>query len=871
MIKVKKLIAFIMALVLVLSVTVVGSFAEQKAAPLFTINDVETRQSEEFDVTIKFAQDIKPSEINIAALDVTLNYNSDVFTVVQVVKGEGLNAAFAKLANSTKLHLETGDYIYGASFKEEGKVNFALSTMDGFTFEKDTDFVVITFKAKDFANLEGDNNMYLEVTNAATKLEGGKSKDTTALYTPVSNNVKVDINLATLCDWDLDASKKTYTLAKFKDKDATYFNIPEEYDAENGIGAMPVTKIKYGAFSSTSKLQEVVLPESVKTIDSGAFFNCSGLRKVTIYGEDVSIGSLAFLGSKSNLVIKCKKGSTADKFAKNNGIKVEYFEDISSCTYKGADEAKYYIGTPVTLTNLKLYNTSGSLLKEGKDYNLEYENNTEIGTATVHVIGAGEYPGSFDIQFNVLCPYHTEGSEYYTETAIYANCAEGGKLHKQCTYCGYTDDSEVLPPKDHGEKEWKVTLEPTCQKVGKEECVCPDCNVSSGERDVPVIPCDMQMSYIKEPTCKEPGEGQYVCTMCGRAEPKQELPIVDHDYQWVTVKEATCLENGKAELACRFCGKVKETKVIECRGSHELADWVTIKEPTCTEDGYKQKVCSVCGEVVEKVDLSKTGHTEAEEAVIVAATCEKDGTSSKVCATCGEVLSSEVIPATGHKKSEWKVIDEPSCGVYGKEGIVCENCGLEYETKLIEPLTHEPSDEYTTIKEPTCTDSGIIGIVCKHCGTGKVYERKIVEAKGHEFSDWEYAVAPTCLEEGLRQRTCSACGETEIEIAPATGHKEVYVPEVRPTYRTTGVEKLVCEYCGRDYHKSRVMPKVNPDLDKNGTVSSADALMILQHSVELILLKEDELKDADCNGDGNVNSTDALLVLQLATGIITAD
>ena len=53
-IKVKKLVAFIMALVLVLSVTAVGSFAEQKAAPLFTINDVETRQSEEFDVTIKF-------------------------------------------------------------------------------------------------------------------------------------------------------------------------------------------------------------------------------------------------------------------------------------------------------------------------------------------------------------------------------------------------------------------------------------------------------------------------------------------------------------------------------------------------------------------------------------------------------------------------------------------------------------------------------------------------------------------------------------------------------------------------------------------------------------------------------------------------
>ncbi|MCQ2479363.1 MAG: leucine-rich repeat protein, partial [Clostridia bacterium] len=650
-------------------------------------------------------------------------------------------------------------------------------------------------------------------------------------------------------------------------------NIPEKYeDEKNKQGALPVTRIKYGAFSSTSKLEEVVLPESVKTIDSGAFFNCSKLKKVTIYANDASIGTLAFLGSTSNLTIKCKKGSTVDTFAKKNNIKVEYFEDISNCKYTGLDEAKYYNeGTPVQLSNLKLYNSSGALLKEGKDYNLEYENNVEIGTATVHVIGAGEYPGTMDLHFEVLCPYHKADSEYYTELSAYEDCAKGGKLIKDCTFCGLHEESS-LPAKDHNDdREWKVTVKATCQKEGRRDSVCKDCNVSFDHESIPVISCDMQLSYIKEPTCKEPGEGKYVCTMCGRADPKQELPIVGHDYQWVTIKEATCTENGEKQNACRFCGKVKETQVIECAGSHELSDWVVVKEATCTEDGSKQKVCSVCGDIVEEATITKLGHTEKEEAVIIEATCEADGESQKVCATCGEILGSEVIPAIGHKKSEWKVIDEPSCDKAGKEGIVCENCGLEYETKRIEPLTHEEGDEYVTIKEPTCTESGIIGKVCKHCGTGKVYERKIVDPKGHEFSDWEYAVAPTCLAEGLRQRACQACGETEIEIAPATGHKEVYVPEVRPTYKSTGIEKLVCEYCGRDYHKTRVMPKVVPDLDKNGTVSSADALMILQHSVELILLKDDELKDADCNGDGLVNSTDALLVLQLATGIITAD
>lgn len=870
-ISLKKITAFVMALVLIFSVTAVGTFAEQKVEPLFTIGDIETRQGEEFDVAVKFAQDIKPAGINISALDVTLKFNSEVFEVVKVAKGAGLTAAFDKLSKSTKLHLETGDYIYGASFKEEGTVKWSLSTLDGFTFAKDTDFSVITFKAKDFSNLEGDLTMTIEVTNAATN----KFVDTTALYTPYENNVKVDVNLATLCDWEFDAAGKTYTLAKFNDKNATYFTIPDEYDADNGLGSFPVAKIKYGAFSTCSKLQNVTLGENIKTVDSGAFFNCTALKKVTVYSDDVSFGAMAFLGSKTNLTIRCMKGSTADKYAKNNSIKVEYFEDIASCNFTGLDEEKYYIGTPVELSALKIYNSYGVALKEGTDYDVEYENNTEIGTAKIHVTGKGEYWGSKDLEFKVLCPHHEIGDEYYTETAVYADCAEGGKLIKSCTYCGYNEET-VLPKKEHTEKSWVTITDPTCKDKGLEALMCADCGVHFEEREIPVTECKMEWVIDKEASCTEDGEKHLECTMCGKKEEEHTvIPMVSHDdedvYEWVTTKDATCTKDGEEKLMCKYCSDVKDSRTITHTGHAEADEWVVTKEVTCTEDGERQLLCKNCSEVIKTEAIKHQGHTAGYETVTIEATCEKDGAVQTICVDCGAVMASTPIDKLGHEKSDWVVIEEATCGKEGKEGIVCTRCGKEFETKVIEAYTHEPTDEYVVIKAATCTESGIEGIVCKHCGTGKVYERKIVPATDHDYSEWEIAVAPTCLEEGFKQSTCANCGDVKIEVVPATGHKQVYVADILPTYKSTGTEKLVCEYCGRDYHKTRVAPKVVPDLDGNGSVASADALMILQHATELMLLEGDALKNADCNGDGKVNSTDALLVLQLATGLISAN
>mgnify|MGYP002617873852 FL=1 len=58
------------------------------------------------------------------------------------------------------------------------------------------------------------------------------------------------------------------------------------------------------------------------------------------------------------------------------------------------------------------------------------------------------------------------------------------------------------------------------------------------------------------------------------------------------------------------------------------------------------------------------------------------------------------------------------------------------------------------------------------------------------------------------------------------------------------------------------------DVDDNGQVDVIDALMVLQHSAQVIHLTNDQLSRADIDRDAahQVTAADALMILQYATG-----
>ncbi len=88
-------------------------------------------------------------------------------------------------------------------------------------------------------------------------------------------------------------------------------------------------------------------------------------------------------------------------------------------------------------------------------------------------------------------------------------------------------------------------------------------------------------------------------------------------------------------------------------------------------------------------------------------------------------------------------------------------------------------------------------------------------------------------------------------------------------------------YCGAGDTDGGVVPafKFNPkstipnkigDINTDGKINSADALLVLQSSTGVITLTDTQKLLADVNKDGKINSTDALLILQYATGKITS-
>lgn len=60
------------------------------------------------------------------------------------------------------------------------------------------------------------------------------------------------------------------------------------------------------------------------------------------------------------------------------------------------------------------------------------------------------------------------------------------------------------------------------------------------------------------------------------------------------------------------------------------------------------------------------------------------------------------------------------------------------------------------------------------------------------------------------------------------------------------------------------------DINTDGRINSADALLALQSSTGMITLNDTQKLLADVNKDGRINSTDALLILQYATGKVTS-
>ena len=864
--KFKKAISFILAFALVLGMTSLAAFAAP--SPLFEMPDVETRQGEEFEIVIKFARNVTSILDPVAALDVTLSFDSNVYSVVSMENGDGLNAALERITSGDS-NLEN-DYIFSTSAKIPGEVKWSLVTLQSFTFYGGEDFMKIRFKANDLSDLTKNLNMTIKVTSAAAP---ETLADVTSKFSSFTNKMEVEANLTTMCDWEYVEALGGYRLVKFNGENVENFTIPDEYDdPDDDFGALPVVSIGSGAFRENKGIKKVSLSENIVNVGSAAFFRCENLEKIVVFSEETRFGANCMYGDEK-LVVKCLEGSEADAYAQKNAIDVEYFESVADGSCKGTDEKVYYTGTPVELSNLKVYNSKNQLMKLGADYIVYYMDNIEIGKAKIMITGRGEYLGTKVVEFDILCPYHSVENPCYTEQVVYSDCELGGYVMKDCTFCGLHDDSTVAPAKEHGEVAEVADPDATCTDAGVKKFVCKDCAKVLSTEEIPVkehtTPENGEWKVEKEATCKEAGKAVLYCADCDYVVDTKEIPMLeDHVYDWVVTTQPTCTTDGVETYQCRFCGYFEGEAVTRvATACHKMGDWVVVTPVTCEQDGLKTRNCTVCGQKPEEDVIPHAGHTEGDWTTLAERTCTTDGHYVKYCTAegCGAILAENKESKYGHTDGEWEIVSELTCTQDGVKKLHCAVCDAVCKTETTPHEGHKSGDWVTV--EPTCAKAGAKNHYCSVCE--EVYESEPIAVLPHTPGDWETVAEPTCTLTGMKHKVCQACGEaTETEEIEELGHSNVITTVELPTYRKEGKDRLGCATCGVFV---RYIPtkKLSADIDGGGSITASDALLILQHATGLKELEGDQLKNANLDGYGGVNSSDALIVLQIATGLIT--
>ncbi len=120
--------------------------------------------------------------------------------------------------------------------------------------------------------------------------------------------------------------------------------------------------------------------------------------------------------------------------------------------------------------------------------------------------------------------------------------------------------------------------------------------------------------------------------------------------------------------------------------------------------------------------------------------------------------STVVIPDT-------HTITTPEGGI-AQYGTIYDADGTTFAKHVvIAPKGHDET-EVKDAKEATCTEDGYTGdTYCKDCGE-KLEDGEIIPAKGHTYGEWVVTKEPTTTETGLKERTCSVCGDKDTEVIP---------------------------------------------------------------------------------------------------------
>lgn len=226
-----------------------------------------------------------------------------------------------------------------------------------------------------------------------------------------------------------------------------------------------------------------------------------------------------------------------------------------------------------------------------------------------------------------------------------------------------------------------------------------------------------------------------------------------------------------------------------------LTDTAPITKPTASTAKPQEETTVPTSP--DATTVPTTQHIHSYFGSAVAATCTQGGYMLHIC-QCGDRFTDSFTDPLGHSWGAWEMIQQPTVDKEGLRYRTCIACGARDEEN-IEKLPQSHTHQYEVeVVAPTCIDGGYTQYTCS-CGAS--YRAEITKALGHSWSAWVVTREPTVTTEGLQMRSCQNCGETEqksVDKLPDV-HSHVYNKTViSPTCTQGGYAVYTCA-CGDSY------------------------------------------------------------------------
>lgn len=648
----------------------------------------------------------------------------------------------------------------------------------------------------------------------------------------------------------------------------------------NSVSLPSVSTIRESAFEGCSGLTNVSLP-AVERIDARAFAS-SGLKNITLPESVKYIDSTAFAGC-GNLVVTCAKGSYADTFCSNNGIKTNYSNNISLSA--GFNMSSKNLELTVSLNGSKGFE-AGMFTVTYNPKKMTYVNNSAVSASSG--IDSGD---------------------------IAVNSSTAGKLVISLMLkTGMSADSASLI-----KLAFKTSSNLAVQDSADFSVTSSYMSVNGAEKEyngaqLKNVNLHSYVSSSVASTCKVKGYTLHKCAICSKEYKDNILKdFAPHQYKVTKNVPATCTKDGSKTEKCSVCGDVKTT-VLKATG-HKYVE--TVVPPTCASDGYTLHKCSVCSdEYKDNIITDRNAHV-FETTALTEPTCTEAGHKTEKCTICGFVQETD-LPAAGHSYVD--TIVPPTCTQKGYTLHKCSVCSKETKDNYTNTVAHTYEKQTTPAG---CTEDGANVYTCTVCGHS--YSEKI-PALGHKWDDGVIARPATKTRKGILKYTCNVCGETRNEDIPALsddannttkpddtdittkpddtnnttkpdntskieikeGETSVSVDESSKYFKVVppksaglsyaefkGLFKTAPEVKNSDEDKVATSNTVTAngetytiillgDLDLNGKITAADARLILRISAKLDAPTETARLAGDLDSNGKITAKEARSVLRFS-------